>query len=163
VPRPLRKPTGWKRLLLRAPIWLYRLRLGLLLDHRFLYLDHRGRVSGRRRETVLEVVEYDRPGRAAYVVSGWGPRSDWFLNLKAGPALEVRLGCHRYPAPGVHLLTSPEALALLTRYREQRPRTWRQLAKVMGIEPGADGSELERAADGLPAVRFSLDPADRAG
>jgi hypothetical protein len=32
------------------PIWLYRARLGFLLGHRFVYVAHRGRVSGARRE-----------------------------------------------------------------------------------------------------------------
>jgi hypothetical protein len=32
----------WLRKLLRAPIWLYRARLGFLLGHRFVYVAHRG-------------------------------------------------------------------------------------------------------------------------
>jgi len=154
--RPLRKPSGVRRALLRAPIWLYRARLGFLLDHRFLYLAHRGRRSGRRREVVLEVVEYNPAASVVYVVSGWGPTSDWFRNLQAGPALEVRFGTRRYPAPETQILTTPETLALLERYRAGHPRTWRQLAKIMGLAPDASGTEVERGAERLPAVRFTL-------
>jgi deazaflavin-dependent oxidoreductase (nitroreductase family) len=143
-------------MLLRAPIWVYRARLGFLLGHRFLYLAHRGRVSGRRRETVLEVVEYDRAAALAYVVSGWGPRSDWFRNLQVGQALEVRIATRHYQRPAHHILDPDETLELLTRYRRQRPRTWRQLAKIMGLSPDASGSELRRGAEQLPAVRFTL-------
>lgn len=47
------------RAVLRAPLVLYRHRLGWLLGRRFVYLAHRDRASGRRRETVVEVVRYD--------------------------------------------------------------------------------------------------------
>ncbi|HTM84573.1 MAG TPA: nitroreductase family deazaflavin-dependent oxidoreductase, partial [Mycobacterium sp.] len=39
---------------MRAPIWLYRARLGALLGSRLLMLEHRGRTSGARRYVVLE-------------------------------------------------------------------------------------------------------------
>ena len=52
------QPTGLLKHLLRAPIWLYRAGLGPLLGHRFVYIAHRGRRTGARREVVLEVVGY---------------------------------------------------------------------------------------------------------
>lgn len=44
------QPRGALRLLLRTPIWLYRAELGWLAGHRLLYLAHRGRRTGARRE-----------------------------------------------------------------------------------------------------------------
>ena len=49
-----RKPvTGLKRIMFRAPIFLYRIGLGGLLGKRFLLLNHIG------RKTVMEVVNHD--------------------------------------------------------------------------------------------------------
>src|ERR1051326_6299178 len=62
---------------LSAPGWLFRLGLGRLLGHRFLELTHRGRRSGRRYRTVLEVVRYDPRTQESIVCSGWGTRADW--------------------------------------------------------------------------------------
>ena len=60
------------RWLARAPIGLYRARLGFLLGSRLLMLEHLGRKSGARRYVVLEVVARPRPG--TYVVaSAFGP------------------------------------------------------------------------------------------
>lgn len=39
-------------------------------------LTHTGRVSGRKRRTVVEVVEYDPATGAHTVCSGFGPRAD---------------------------------------------------------------------------------------
>ena len=58
------------RWLLRAPIALYRLGLGGLLGQRFLCLTHAGRVSGRLRTTVIEVLSRDKEQGVYYVVSG---------------------------------------------------------------------------------------------
>ena len=41
---------------LRLPSYIYHLRLGGLLGHRFLLLTHRGRRSGLARRTPLEVL-----------------------------------------------------------------------------------------------------------
>src|SRR4051812_26469780 len=80
----------------RAPLWLYQRDLGFLLGKRFLYLAHQGRLSGLRRETVLEVARLDHHTGEAIVVAAWGAHSDWVRNLRAGRALEVRIGHLRF-------------------------------------------------------------------
>jgi hypothetical protein len=88
-----RRPSGLLRLLLRAPIWLYRARLGRLAGHRLLYLAHRGRRTGTRREVVVETVGYTPDVPEAVVVAAWGRNPDWYRNLQAAPAI----GAHRRP------------------------------------------------------------------
>lgn len=64
-----RKPRGLLRFLLRAPIWLYRAGLGGLFGHRLIYIAHRGRRTGARREVVVETVRYDPAVPEAVVVA----------------------------------------------------------------------------------------------
>ncbi len=151
-----RLPTGLLRVAFRVPIGLYRARLGWLLGHRFVYLAHRGRRSGRRRETVVEVVGIS--GGEVFVVSGYGERADWYRNLRAAPALEIRLGARRYPHPGQRFLTREQTTGLLADYRRRHPRTWRRLASAFGL-PTEPAGQLEEAAQRLRAVAFSLDRA----
>jgi hypothetical protein len=56
----------------RAPVCLYRCRLGWLLGKRCLLLTHTGRRTGLRRQTVLEVVDYRKEGPEVVVVNGFG-------------------------------------------------------------------------------------------
>jgi deazaflavin-dependent oxidoreductase (nitroreductase family) len=88
-------PSGWLRLALKAPRWLYRLHLGWLLGHRFLLLTHRGRRSGRVYSTVLEVVRYDPATDESVVVSGWGDRADWYNNIQKTTVLAIQTGRER--------------------------------------------------------------------
>jgi len=48
------------RALLRAPVHVYHWRLGCLFGHRFLLLTHIGRRTGKRFQTVLEVMNTER-------------------------------------------------------------------------------------------------------
>ena len=95
-PGPILKP------LLGVPAALYRARVGWLMGRRFLLLNHRGRRSGRRYETVLEVLRWDPWRDEATVISGFGPAAQWYRNVLAGGAAEVRIGRRRF-APSVRV------------------------------------------------------------
>lgn len=129
--------------LFRAPVWLYRLRLGWLLGHRALLLTHRGRKSGRRYQTVLEVVRYDPATRESVVVSGWGKRADWYQNIRATPAIEVQTGRSRY-VPSYRELTPEESYQVVGEYVRRRPRLLRPIVRWLGFS--IDGTEGARRA-----------------
>ncbi len=107
------KPPGKAlRLGLRLPIWLYRARLGWLLDDRFLMLTHTGRKSGLPRRTVIEVVRHDRQADTYYVVSGWGEKSDWYQNIKKNPDVTVQVGGREFRATA-EFIPLDEAIEIL--------------------------------------------------
>jgi deazaflavin-dependent oxidoreductase (nitroreductase family) len=122
-------PGGFLRWLLGMPALLYRAHLGWMLGHRFLLLVHRGRRSGRRYETVLEVVRHDRSTRESTVVAGWGRRTAWLHNVEAGGAIEVRTGRDRY-SPAIRRLDVDEALAVVGEY-ERRMRLAAPLVRAV--------------------------------
>ena len=140
------------RWLARAPIGLYRARLGFLLGSRLLMLEHLGRKSGTRRYAVLEVVARPRPG--AYVVaSGFGARAQWFRNVSANPHVRIHAGGRR-PAPATaRLLTSDETAAALAAYAAGHPRAWATLKPVYETTLGARISDQETS---LPMIALEL-------
>src|SRR3954466_16349318 len=62
--------------------------LSAATDDDFCYLTTRGRVSGRPRE--IEIW-FALDGRTLYLLAGGGDRSDWVRNLRAEPAVTLRL------------------------------------------------------------------------
>lgn len=149
------RPTGVLRLALRLPVYLYRLDLGWLLGHRFLLLTHRGCKSGHVHQTVVEVVRYELSIRETVVVSGWGERSDWFRNLRAYPALEVRTGHERY-APTQRFLSSEEIHAEIVDYERRHPWAVRMVPPLLGFK--LDGSEAARRAFAASLRMVALRP-----
>ncbi|MEO7058301.1 MAG: nitroreductase family deazaflavin-dependent oxidoreductase [Lapillicoccus sp.] len=147
------------RWFVRAPIWLYRARLGFLFGSRLLMLEHTGRRSGARRYVVLEVIA--RPTPSSYiVVSGFGARAQWFRNVQADPHVRVYLGGRR-PAPATaHPLAPRQSAAALATYSTAHPRAWRTLKPVLETTLGARIGEQESS---LPLVALDLDWSRPAG
>ncbi|MEO6794389.1 MAG: nitroreductase family deazaflavin-dependent oxidoreductase [Mycobacterium sp.] len=140
------------RRLMRAPIWLYRARLGGLLGGRLLMLEHIGRKTGVRRQVVLEVI--DHPTADSYLVaSGFGTRAQWFRNITADPRVRVYAGSRR-PAPATaRVLGQPEADRVLGDYIERHPRAWEQFSAVLEQTLGEPVTATNTA---LPIVELRL-------
>ena len=140
-------------------MFLYRCGLGRILGHRFLLLIHTGRRSGKRHETVLEIIEYGSDGPKAVVVSGFGVVADWFRNIKAVPETEVVIGTRRFSADH-RVLEVNEAVGVWARY-EQRHRLEGQLIRLvlnslLGWRYTGTVEDRRRMAAQLPMVELHL-------
>src|SRR6185312_2755236 len=140
------------RALVRAPIWLYKARLGALLSSRLLMLEHIGRKSGEPRYVVLEVC--DHPTSDTYVVaSGFGSAAQWFRNVQVNPNVRVYIGSHA-PARGVaRVLDQDEADHALASYRNRHPRAWEQFKPILDQTLGTDVTDTNTP---LPMVELRL-------
>ncbi|MGA8117682.1 MAG: nitroreductase family deazaflavin-dependent oxidoreductase [Actinocatenispora sp.] len=144
------------RRLMRAPIWLYRRRLGFLFGSRMLMLEHIGRRSGVRRHVVLEV--FGHPTADTYVVvSGFGSRSQWFRNVRATPDVRVFVGSRAPAQATARMLTSAEADAALDEYVRRHPRAWARFKPVLEATLGAPIVDRDTR---LPMIALRVD-ADR--
>lgn len=125
------RPRGVLRLLLRLPIYLYRLDLGWLLGRRFLLVTHRGRKTGLLRQAVVEVIHYDPQTQESIVLAALGERADWYRNIQASPALDVQTGRSRY-VPQHRVLTTDEAYATWTAFERVHPVESRVADVILG-------------------------------
>lgn len=147
------RPSPLLRAFLRAPIALYRARLGFLLGGRFLLLHHIGAKTGLPRRTVLEVVKHE--GDTYYVAAGFGAKSHWFRNLQKTPEVSIETGL-RHLDVRARVLDEDEGGALMADYAQRYPKAARNLMKFCGFE--VDGSEAdyrEVARLGLHFVELS--------
>jgi deazaflavin-dependent oxidoreductase (nitroreductase family) len=151
-------PTGLRRFLFRAPLGLYRAHLGVLLGGRFVLINHLGRKTGRHRQVVVEVVSRDVATGAITVASGFGPKADWYRNLRAHPDVTVQVGARAHHVRAT-FLDGAEAGDAMVDYARRHPRAARGLAGFMGF--GVDGSESDyrAAAAEIPMVRLDPVPA----
>ncbi|MCE3556036.1 nitroreductase family deazaflavin-dependent oxidoreductase [Pseudonocardia sp. RS11V-5] len=152
--RPARVPSR-VRLVLGLPRHLYAHGLGGLLGSRFLQLTHTGRRSGRRYDTVLEVVHHDRASGEYVVVAGLGREADWYRNVRAGGPLAVTVGRRRFPAQARELDTD-EAVAVLRGYEHRNrlvaPVIHRVLSGLLGWTYRGTSDQRRRLAHELPLV-----------
>ena len=128
------------RLLLRAPIVLYRLGMGWLLGGRFLLLHHTGAKSGLPRKTVLEVVAHDPAAMTWHLAAGFGAKSHWYKNLAKTPRCALQVGLRRYEATA-RLPDDDEGGDIMADYARRHPKAARGLMKFCGFQ--VDGSEAD--------------------
>lgn len=179
------RPAGAFRWLLHAPVWLYRARLGFLLGQRFLLITHVGRSSGRRYQTVVEVVGRELPTATTAATgtksaeTGTESAEDdpptsaptsrgrtWIVCSGTGPDADWYRNLQSTPAPeiqvGSHSFTpiqtflSPQQAAVVFHaYERAHPRTAAQLLESMGN--AYDGTDAGRVAmmADMPMVAFT--------
>ncbi|WP_328878759.1 nitroreductase family deazaflavin-dependent oxidoreductase [Streptomyces sp. NBC_00299] len=153
TPRRPQLPSGWRRLAARLPIPLFRAGLGSLFGKRLLLLHHVGRVSGVDRMVVLEVVSYDPTRTSWTVASGFGPKSDWYQNLRAQPKTLIRVGNRPY-AVTARFLPSEEGAEIMPGYAHRHPRTARRLCAYMGLPVDGSEASYREAGRAVPFVRL---------
>lgn len=158
APSPVSRAAAWAagllrvRWIVRAPIWLYRARLGFLFGSRLLMLEHTGRKSGARRYVVLEIVDHPQPGTYV-VVSGFGSRAQWLRNVQVNPRVRVYAGGRKPALATARLMTSEEAAAALKAYAGRHPRAWAALKPVFEATLGA---RIDDQGTSLPMVMLDL-------
>jgi len=146
-------PRGFLAWLLRAPIWLYRFHLGSLLGNRFLLLTHTGRKTGRTRQTVIEVVQYDEAFGVYFVASGWGEKSNWYKNIMANPNVAIQVKNKKFKAVAERV-TPVMGGQIMLNYAHEHPFALRELSRFMKYP--LDGSEESAMNFGriIPIIAF---------
>ena len=150
----------------RFPSRLYDWHLGWLLGSRICRLTHVGRKSGKRHHTVLEVVNADTATGEVMVISGTGPKAQWYLNLRANGDAEIETGRRRFAARYRELPIEEAAQVLAGYERRNRiiaPIVRHLLSKLVGWRFDSSDAARRRLVSQLPMVAFAPENARSAG
>ena len=141
IPALRPRPKGLLRLLMRAPVLLYRLGLGGLIGKSTLLLTTTGRRTGRPRATPVNYWEVDG---VLFVIAGSGTHSDWYRNLVALPEVEVQVGRRRLRAIASPLTDLREKAHALWVFGQRSPGT---AQRYFGIQRGTAEEDLLSLAE----------------
>jgi deazaflavin-dependent oxidoreductase (nitroreductase family) len=140
------------RWVVRAPIWLFRARMGVVFGPRLLMLEHVGRVSGRARYVVLELVDHPAVDRYV-VVSGFGEHAQWFRNVEANSRVRIYVASHKPVSAVACRLDADDSAGSLRRYAAAHPRAW---AKLRPILEQTLGELIDERGTELPMIAIDL-------
>ena len=126
-----RRPGRLALAVFRLPLLMYRRGWGWLLGDTFLLLVHAGRKTGKPYSTVAMVLSYDPRTHEAVICSAWGKDADWIRNIRARPALQVRIGRESF-TPEQRFLSQDESLAVVADFQRRHPHRSRLLASILG-------------------------------
>jgi deazaflavin-dependent oxidoreductase (nitroreductase family) len=141
-----RKPGRLALAFMRMPLRAYRHDAGWLLGETFIEFTHIGRKTGQPHEAVAMVLRHDDATHEFVICAAWGPSTDWYRNLQAGPAKVARIGRESF-TPEVRFLTEDEAYEVGLQFRREHPHRLRLFSTVLGwgdLEDDANFRELLR-------------------
>jgi deazaflavin-dependent oxidoreductase (nitroreductase family) len=149
-------PSGLSRALYRLPIAIYHMGAGSIMGRRFIHLVHIGRVSGEKRNVVLEVVDHDPDEDCYYLVAAWGERADWYQNILKNPAVEAQVARRKFlgqadPVP------EAEAEEVFLRYGRRHPRALKALSRIMGYRIEMKDESYRALGRSIPVVRIRVE------
>ena len=106
------------RFFLRAPYFFYNKLTARLYGKKLIQITTIGRTSKKERKTLLEVI--GKIDNSPVVIAGFGESSDWVLNLRKNPQVEVVWTNLNYTSI-VEWLNEEEAIAILSDYKKRNP------------------------------------------
>ena len=149
-------PRGFNALLWRLPIWIYRLGFGWLLGKKALLLTHIGRKSGQPRQAVLEILHAYSSENRYLVVSGFGPESQWYQNIKKEPRVTIQVGTKKINAIAEQLEKELAGDAMIA-YAENFPGNLKTLSRILGYEIEHSPAGYRAFGEQIPIIQFSPD------
>ena len=146
----IKRPGRLLRTLFRLPLVLYRLGLGSLMGMQIL-LTTIGRRTGRHYKVVVDIIEHDKIKATYYISAAYGPRSDWYLNLRANPIVQAQVGRREFI---VRTTTSPPEVAedILVKFARRHPRYVRVMMRVIGVRISWSEEDVRTLALKMPVI-----------
>lgn len=122
---------GWRRMMFRLPIHLWRLGLARLCPANFLLLTTTGRKSGLPRRTMVEYSNLD--GRF-YLASGWAKRTQWYRNIRADPLVTLQTAKEGAVSGRAAVVTDDDEIAKLYVHMRGKSPVWNDYLESWGME-----------------------------
>ncbi len=99
----LKPPRGWLKIFFKVPVFVARMGFAgweRLIGVQWMLLTTLGRMSGKKRYTMVDVLLHDPESDTYFIEVGFGKRSDWYRNIKASPVFMAQVGRRKFPRSG---------------------------------------------------------------
>ncbi len=110
-----------------------------------------GRRTGRHYKVVVDIIEHDKAKDTYYISAAFGPRSDWYLNLRASPIVQAQVGRRKFT---VRTTTLPldEAEDILIKFVRHHPGYVRVMMRVVGVRISWSEEDMRNLALKMPVI-----------
>ncbi|MBM3178847.1 MAG: nitroreductase family deazaflavin-dependent oxidoreductase [Chloroflexi bacterium] len=131
-----KRPSKFLKFFFKVPVWMYKIGFGgfeRLVGAQWMLLTTIGRKTGKPRETMVDVMDYDKATDSYYIEVAYGQRADWYRNIQANPIFEAKVGRRKFLARAKALSTEGSADMLVKFYRE-KPVYTRSVMAMVGMK-----------------------------
>jgi deazaflavin-dependent oxidoreductase (nitroreductase family) len=140
-----KRPGPFLKFFLRFPIHLHKMGFGgweRLMGAQWMLITTVGRKSGKRRNAMVDVMDYDKATDTYYIEAAYGSRADWFRNIQSNPRFEAQVGRRKFHATATPL-SNEKAGELMVHFYRAKPAYTRSVMAMVGMK--FEGEEELRA------------------
>ncbi len=131
-----KRPGKFLKFFFKVPVWMYKIGFGgfeRLIGAQWMLITHIGRKSGKRYDSMVDVMDYDKATDTYYIEAAYGARADWYKNMQSNPVFEAQVGRRKFKARAGALSTEGASDMLVQFYRT-KPAYTRSVMAMAGMK-----------------------------
>ena len=152
-----KRPNPLLKFFFKFPVWLHKMGLGgweRIIGAQWMLITTTGRKSGKPRDVMVDVMDYDPAADTYYIEAAYGDRADWVKNIEANPLFQAQVRRRKFTARLI-ALTGFEAGELMVKFYRAKPAYTRSVMAMVGMKFEGE-EELRNLASQLKL--FSVKP-----
>ena len=131
-----KRPNQLLKFFFKVPVWLHKIGFGgweRLIGAQWMLITTTGRKTGKRRETMVDVMDYDKAADIYYIEAAYGARADWYKNIQSNPIFEAKVGRRKFKARA-GALSNEGAGEMLVQFYRHKPAYTRSVMAMAGMK-----------------------------
>ena len=131
-----KRPGRLLKFFFKVPIWFHKLGFGgweRLVGAQWMLITTKGRKTGKPREAMVDVMDYDKATDTYYIEAAYGARADWYKNMQNNPIFEAQVGRRKFKARA-GALSIEGAGDMLVQFYRNKPAYTRSVMAMAGMK-----------------------------
>jgi deazaflavin-dependent oxidoreductase (nitroreductase family) len=145
-----KRPSSFLKFFLKVPVHLHRMGMGgweWMIGGRWIFISTIGRKTGKKRYTMVDVIECDKTSDTYCIDAAYGQRANWFRNIQANPVFQAHVGRRKFATSAV-VLSPEETGKKMVDFNRRRPAYTKVVTAMIGLK-FKDEIELEQMGRGM--------------
>ena len=131
-----KKPGQLQKFFFKVPVILHKMGLGdweRLIGAQWMLITTKGRKTGKPRDVMVDVMDYDKAADTYYIEAAYGARADWHKNMQSKPIFEAQVGRRKFKARA-GALSNEGAGDMLVQFYRHKPAYTRSVMAMAGMK-----------------------------
>ncbi|MFN8382440.1 MAG: nitroreductase family deazaflavin-dependent oxidoreductase [Anaerolineales bacterium] len=131
-----KRPSKLLKFFFKVPLFFHKIGFGgweRLIGAQWMLITTVGRKTGKPRQTMVDVMDYDKATDTYYIEAAYGERADWYKNIQSNPIFEGQVGRRKFKAKA-GALSSEGSGDLLVQFYRQKPAYTRSVMAMAGMK-----------------------------
>ncbi|MBI3151107.1 MAG: nitroreductase family deazaflavin-dependent oxidoreductase [Chloroflexi bacterium] len=131
-----KRPGALLKFFFKVPLWIHKLGFGgweRLIGAQWMLITTTGRKTGKRREAMVDVMDYDQTTDTYYIEAAYGVRADWYRNIKSNPIFHAQVGRRKFKARAEEL-SNEDTGEMLVQFYRRKPAYTHSVMAMVGIK-----------------------------